>query len=159
MRRLSVLLCVVGIAGMVLAASTSAGNPPTRLTFTFDDTFQSVLLTNACGFPVFVHIEGTAAALVLYDATGTIVREIDTQPGFTVEFAAPSTGKSFAYPAAGTFDQKYVNGTAIGSHVDVTQTGIFAGTGSGPPNAGRIEFDAIIIDTSPGGLPVIETVD
>lgn len=158
MRRFPLLLLVMGVAAAVLATSTNA-RAPTRFTFTFNQTFQSGLLTAACGFPVFVHIEGSAAALAYYDATGTVVREIDTQPGFKVTFSAPSTGKSFTYPSAGSLTQNYVNGTSIGSHAQVIQTGLIRGTGSTPPDAGRIVYDAVIIDTSPEGLPVIATVD
>jgi hypothetical protein len=78
-RRLALLLSVMGVAG-ALVGSTGAANPPTRFTFAFDATFQSGLLSSAWGFRVFVHLEGTAAATAFYDKTGTVVREIDTSP-------------------------------------------------------------------------------
>ena len=149
MRRLALLLCLIGVAG-VLGTSTNAANPPVRFTFTFDQTFPSPFFSAACGFPVFVHIEGTSAAIAFYDSTGTVVREIDTSAGFKTTISAPSTGKSFTYPLAGAFDQRYVNGTSIGSHAIVSETGLIRGTGSTGPDAGRIVFDAVIIGTSPG---------
>jgi hypothetical protein len=157
-RRVGVLLGVVGVA-TVLVTSTTAANPPSRFTFTFDQTFPSGLLTAACGFDVFVHIEGTSAALAFYDTGGTVVREIDTSAGFKTTLFAPSTGKSFTYPLSGAFDQKYINGTSIGSHAVVTETGLVRGTGSTAPDAGRLVFDAVIIGTSPEGLPIVDVVD
>jgi hypothetical protein len=41
----------------------------------------------------------------------------------------------------------------------MTQTGLGRGTGSTAPDAGRLVFDAVIIGTSPEGLPIVEIVD
>lgn len=156
MRRFALLLIAMG---SLLVTSTGAANAPSRFTFTLDQTFPSGNLTAACGFPVFVHIEGTQAATIFYDTSGTVVREIDTSPGFSVTFFAPSTGGSFTYPGSGAFIQEYVNGTAVGSHLVATLVGLHRGAGPGPPDAGRTVFDAVVAGVSPEGIPAVEIVD
>jgi hypothetical protein len=141
----------------LLVASTGSAAPPSRFTFTFDETFPS-MLTFACGFPVFVHVEGNATATLFFDRSGTLLREIDTQPGFKVTFFAPSTGKSFTYPSAGAFIQDYSNGTDLGSPVIATVTGLLNGTGSTPPDAGRVVMNAVIVGFTPEGIPIIDPV-
>ena len=98
---------------------------------------------------MFVHLEGNANATLFYDKNGTLIREIDVNQSLTATFFAPSTGESFSYPSAGPFIQEYVDGGAVGSPVIATLAGFLRGTGSTPPNAGRIVFDAVVIDTTP----------
>jgi len=153
--RRGVLLTSVIVA--LLFTSTGAGNPPSRHTFAIDDTFPS-FLSAICGFDVFVHVEGTAAATLFYNRTGTLVREIDTNPNLKITLFAPSTGKAFTYPAAGAFVQDYGGGTAVGTPLIATLTGLIAGTGSTAPDAGRIVFNAVIIEISPEGIPIVDIV-
>jgi hypothetical protein len=154
MRTLALLSSLIAT---LLVASAAPATPPSRFTFTFDETFPS-FLSLVCGFPVFVHIEGTATATLFFDRSGTLIREIDTQPGFKVTFFAPSTGKSFTFPSGGAFVQDYSNGTAIGSPVIATVTGLLNGTGSTPPDAGRLVLNAVIVGYTPEGIPIIEPV-
>jgi hypothetical protein len=158
MRRLAVVLVLV-IAGALPVGSTDATNPPSRFTFTVDDTFPASGLSSACGFEVLVHLEGTSTATLFFDKNGTIIREIDANANFMITFSAPSTGKSFSYPLGGPFIQEYINGTAIGSHALATANGFQAGTGSTAPDAGKVVFDVVIVDTSPEGIPIVDIVD
>jgi hypothetical protein len=152
MRRMALLL---GLVASLLFAATGAAAPPTRITFAFDDTFPS-FLSAVCGFDVFVHLEGTATSTLFFDPTGTLNREIDTQPSLTITFSAPSTGKSFSYPAAGAFIQDYSNGGVVGSPAIATVTGVLNGTGSTAPNAGKLVFNAVVVATTPEGIPVVD---
>lgn len=149
---------VLGVVAALVFSSSGTANPPTRLTFTLDETFPAVGTSAACGFDVFVHLEGIGAAQLFYDRNGALIREIDTSPSLKTTFFAPSTGKSFTYPAGGSFVQDYVNGTAIGSPLVATLTGYIGGTGSSAPNAGRIVFEAVVIDVGPEGIPVVDLV-
>jgi transposase-like protein len=83
-------------------------------------------------------------------------REIDTQPSLKITFSAPSTGKSFSYPAAGAFIQDYSNGGVVGSPAIATVTGVLNGTGSTAPNAGKLVFNAVVVATTPEGIPVVD---
>ena len=159
MRRLALVLGVIGIAGALPIPSTAAANSQSRFTFTIDQTFPAGSLSSTCGFAVFVHFEGTTAANLFFDASGTLTREIDTDPNLTVTFFAPSTGKSFSYRTGGNFVQDYGSGTAIGSHVLATQSGFQGGTGSGPPDAGRLVIDGVIVDVLPEGIPIVQFVE
>jgi hypothetical protein len=152
MRRMVLFLSLIA---PLLFTSTSAATPPARFTFTFDETFPS-FISAVCGFDVFVHLEGTATATLFFGRSGTLIREIDTNPNLKVTIFAPTTGKSFTYPSAGVFVQDYIEGGVVGSPVIATLTGCCAGTGSTPPNAGRLVFNAVVIDTTPEGIPVVE---
>jgi len=149
---------VLGLIAALVLASSGTANPPTRFTFTLDDTFPAPVTSAVCGFDVFIHFEGTGAALLFYDKNGVLVRELDTNPSLKTTLFAPSTGKSFTYPAGGSFVQDYVNGTAVGSTLIATLTGFIGGTGSTAPNAGRIVSEAVVIDISPEGIPVVDIV-
>ena len=157
MRRSAALLSIIGIFGSLLAASTATANPPARFTFSIDDTFPS-FLSGVCGFDVLIHLEGTSTATLFVDKTGAIVREIDTNPNLKITFSAPSEGTSFTFPAGGAFVQEYINGTAVGSAALATLTGLINGTGSGPPDAGRIVANVVVVDTTPEGIPIVDFV-
>jgi len=159
MRRLALALGVIGIAGALLVPSTDAAGRQSRFTFHIDQTVPAGGLSSACGFPVFVHFEGTTAANLFFDSSGVLTREIDTNPNLTVTFFAPSTGRSFSYHPGLDFVQDYSNGTAIGSHVLATQSGFQGATGSGPPDAGRLVIDGVIVDVLPEGIPIVQFVD
>jgi hypothetical protein len=145
------------IATMLFTATAPAA-PPRRFSFAIDDTFPSSFLSLVCGFDVFIHLEGTANAKLFFDRNGTLIREIDTQPNLRITFFAPSTGKSFTYPVAGAFIQDYSGGSAVGDPVIATLTGVLDGTGSTPPDAGRLVINAVVIDISPEGIPVVDFV-
>jgi hypothetical protein len=149
---------VLGLVAALVFSSSGTANPPTRFTFSLDDTFPALATSAVCGFDVFVHIEGTATAQLFYDQNGVLIRELDTNPSLQTTFFAPSTGASFTFPAGGSFVQDYVNGTAIGSTLVATLTGYIGGTGSTAPNAGRIVFESVIVDISPEGIPVVDLV-
>lgn len=154
MRRRALLL---GAVAALLFTSSGAAKPPSHFTFPVDFTVPS-FLTGVCGFPVFVHLEGTARTTLFYDGDGNITREIDVNTNLMITFSAPSTGKSFSYPSAGPFIQDFINGTAVGSTLVATVDGILAGTGSTAPDAGRAVFEAVVIDTLPEGIPVVDLV-
>ena len=156
MRRFALLL---SLAASLVFAPTVSANQPSHFTFTFDDTFLAGGLSAACGFDVFVHLEGTAVAIVFFDKSGTVIREIDTNPSLTVTFSAPSTGNSFTFPSAGTLLTTYTGGAAVGTPALAKVTGLLAGTGSSAPDAGTLTFEAVVIAISPEGIPIIDFVN
>jgi hypothetical protein len=48
------------------------------VTFPIDDTFTDEGASEACGFDVTVHSEGTVRVALILDQDGNVVREIDT---------------------------------------------------------------------------------
>jgi hypothetical protein len=93
---------------------------------------------------------------LFFDRSGSVTREIATQPTLKLTFFAPSTGKSYTAPLAGMFVQDYSNGGTVGSPVIATATGFLDGTGSTPPDAGRVVFNAVVVETTAEGIPVID---
>ena len=63
---------------------------PTFVTYEVNQTFVSPLYSALCGFEVEITQTGTLKGTVFYDPAGTtIIKEIDTQPGFAVKAAHP----------------------------------------------------------------------
>jgi hypothetical protein len=135
---------LLGLIAALVLSSSGMANPPSRFTFTLDDTFPAFGTSAVCGFSVFVHLEGTAAAQLFYDRHGVLIRELDTSPNLKITFFAPSTGKSFTYAVGGPFVQEYVDGAAVGSPVVATLAGLIGATGSSAPNAGRIVSEGVV---------------
>ena len=69
---------LVGIAALAVAAPAQASSTPTRDHVTIDDTFRPPRLSAACGFDVTRHVVGTVDVLTSFDASGNLVRELDT---------------------------------------------------------------------------------
>jgi hypothetical protein len=147
---------IVGLLAASVLAPGVAASPPSHFTFTIDETVPAPGLSAACGFEVVAHLEGSAIAIVFYDQSGEIVREIDTNPSFTTTFFAPSQGTSFTYAIGGILQTTYTEGAAVGSSALAKVTGVLAGTGSTAPNAGTLVFEAVVIDITPEGIPIID---
>jgi hypothetical protein len=94
-------------AALAVPAATAASGP---LHFREDVgpiTVPRPGISAFCGFAVFTTFQGMSDVTLFLDSNGNPVREIDTSPSFTITFFAPSTGKSFSYPGAGTLESDY----------------------------------------------------
>jgi hypothetical protein len=69
------LIVVVGLVGATASAATATA--PSTEVIPINFSFTPPLLSNACGFPVTRHVEGTQTIRTFYDANGNFVRELD----------------------------------------------------------------------------------
>jgi hypothetical protein len=118
------LVALLALGGGILGATPAWATPPKHLHIPINITFPDDPLSEACGFDVFDVLAGTIDVTLLYDQSGTLVREIDTFPAFTASFTAPSTGKSIVSrsPVVGITD--YTGGGADGTPAVLRVTGL-----------------------------------
>lgn len=148
-------LALVAMAGALTTASAQA-TPPSHFSEPVNFSFQLEYYTDLCGFPVFRSLDGTLNTTLRYDSSGKIISEVDTQPGTTVTFSSPTSGKSISWPFAKVLRTDYTNGGALGS--DATSYGSGLGIkvpGVPAADSGRIVFDAVVVDTTPYGVPIV----
>lgn len=69
------LLVVLGLIGAMVSVANAAA--PSTDVIPINFSFTPPLLSNACGFSVTRHVEGTLAIRTFYDADGSFVRELD----------------------------------------------------------------------------------
>ena len=160
MRKLA-LLAAIAIAGVASATAAGAGGPE-RFTLPIQDTFSAPFMSDACGVPVTITIEGTAHVTLRRNDAGLVVHEHDVASSFTAVFESPlalgGTGLSFTNrsPGVATFD--YGSGAAIGSTAVVTLTGLAgpaAGAGSAVA-AGYQQLIGTVVAFSPEGIPIVD---
>jgi len=159
-----VMSCVIA-AGLALIASAGAAampfssaqaSPPSHFSEPVNFRFPLDYYTDLCGFPVVQTLDGTLNTTLRYDGSGNIVSEIDTQPGTTVTFSSPTSGKSISWPFADVLRTDYTNGAALGS--DATSYGSGLGIkvpGVPAADSGRIVFDAVVIGATSYGVPIV----
>lgn len=128
---------------------------PTFVTYEVNQTFVSPLYSALCGFKVEITQIGTLKGTVFYDPAGTrIIKEIDTQPGFSVKVSSPASGKSFSFPFATVFRFDYPNGAAPGSPAIVTATGLLDKVPGIPADAGIVTYgNGRVLFIDPKGAP------
>jgi hypothetical protein len=157
-RRIGLLLSLVALlalGGGTLAAAPAWATPPKHFHIPADFSFRDDPLSAACGFDVFDVGAGNIDVTLLYDQSGTLIREIDTFPAFTFSFAAPSTGKSIGSRAPAVLITDYTGGGAVGTPAVGRVTGLQLMLQPGVMLAGRQVFDAVVVDHSPEGIPII----
>jgi len=159
-RRIGLLVCLVTLltlGGGLLAATPAWATPPKHFhQLPFNFSFRDDDLSDACGFDVFGVFTGPISVTLLYDQSGTLIKEIDTFPTATFSFAAPSTGKSIGSRAPSLLITDYAGGGALGTAAVGTATGLQLMLAPGVMFTGRQVFDAVVIDHSPEGIPIIE---
>ena len=145
-----------------MAATGAGAAAPEHHRIPVKDTFFAPFMSDACGVPVTITIEGTANVLLQRNDAGLIVREHDVLSSFTALFESPTelggTGRSFTNrsPGVATFD--YGDGAMIGSTVVVTLTGLAgpaAGAGSAV-TAGLQQLTGTVAGFSPEGVPIVD---
>jgi hypothetical protein len=131
MRRL-LLPAVAGLAALGFAASASAGQQPTFVTNTIEDTFQLGQTSAICGFPVFEHDSGTVTTMVTTLPDGS-VKSHDVVVKITVTFFSTDpahTGTVTTRPSGPFIEIHHPDGsvTAMGigsdGHVTIPHEGL-----------------------------------
>lgn len=153
------LVALLALGGGTLAATPAWATPPKHFHLPLNNSFRDDALSEACGFDVFGVLAGNVDVTLLYDQSGTLIREIDTFPATTFSFTAPSTGKSIVSqsPAIGIND--YTGGGADGTAVVARVTGLQFMIQPGVMFTGRQVLDAVVVDHSPEGIPLTEFTD
>ena len=154
------LVALVALGGGTLAATPAWATAPQHFhQIPFNDSFRDDPLSEACGFDVFDVIAANINVTLLYDQSGTLIREIDTYPVGTFSFAAPSTGKSIGSRSPTVAITDYTGGGADGTAAVVTLTGLQIMLAPGMMFTGRQVYDAVVIDHSPEGIPITAFTD
>src|SRR5215210_2443686 len=85
-------LIVMSATGLGTAATATAAQPD-RFRIHVDDTFPS-RTSEACGFDILLHVEGTMSFTDFYDRNGEPTRSLTTYPGLFYTFINAATGAS-----------------------------------------------------------------
>jgi len=156
MDRTSFFVGVAALAATVaLTAAPAHAAPPSHFAEPINLTYQEDYLTDFCGIPVFFTLAGTLKTTLRYDGSGAIIAEVDTQPGATLSFTAPTTGKSFSFPFAAILHTDYTDGAALGSDAVAYGSGLSLKVPGISAHAGRVAFSAIVVDKTPYGVPIV----
>lgn len=147
----------VGLVAMVAALTTASAQatPPSHFSEARNISFQLGYYTDLCGFPVFQSVVGTINTTLFYDRSGSIVSEVDTQPGATLSFSSPTSGKSLSWPFGNMLRTEYTNGAAIGSDAISYGSGLSIKVPGVSADSGRVVFSAVVVDTTPDGVPLV----
>jgi hypothetical protein len=142
---------------MVAALTTASAKatPPSHFSEPVNFSFPLNYYTSLCGFPVFQSLAGTLNTSLRYDRFGSIVSEVDTQPGTTLTFSSPTSGKSFSWPFAAILRTDYTNGGALGSKATSYGSGLDIKAPGVSADAGRVVFDAVVVGATPYGVPIV----
>jgi hypothetical protein len=139
MRRLAVLVAVIGIGALAIGTSATAG-PPTHSVVNLDDVFTiPAAPAGPCAFAIEGHSTGTIKTTEFFDSAGNLTRVISAFPTAQVTFSANGKSISTVTPSV-----EHITINPDGS-ATLTITGLSGHliTGGGPPQAadvGRIVF-------------------
>jgi hypothetical protein len=158
-RRLLGLLLAVVLSALA-GPATSSAQRAVHLQDAIDisASFQSPLLSGACGFPVTVTLTGAVDETLIYNDAGLVVRQIENTPTATATFSSPYG--SFSFPEAATSVYTYPGGATLGSTANFHSSGLLEFglvPGFGVSNAGiDIYANAVVVDFTPEGIPVVD---
>ena len=141
------------VAGLTTASAQAT--PPSHFSEPVNFSFPLDYYTNLCGLPVFQSLVGTLNTTLRYDRSGSIVSEVDTQPGTTLTFSSPTSGKSFSWPFANILRTDYTNGGALGSEATSYGSGLDIKAPGVSADAHRVVLGAVVVDTTPFGVPIV----
>lgn len=127
--------------------------PPRHVSQTVNLTFPIDYYTQQCGVTAWSTLTGQLDATLFTDQSGTVVREVDTQPGTTETFSS-SAGRSFSFPVAATLVTSYPDGSGIGSPAVVSGDGLSGKIPGVPADAGRITIQATVVELTDQGVPI-----
>jgi hypothetical protein len=83
---------LIVIAALLAASGVAGATPPRIVTTHVDVSVVDSYFTQLCGFEVRFFNVGTFNSKLFVDATGTIVREIDTYPSDQAGWLSPTSG-------------------------------------------------------------------
>ncbi len=141
------------IAALAATAGPAVATQPKRVADSVTFTAPLAYYANRCGVPVSFTLSGRIDSDLFYDQSGTIVREVDTQPGATETFSSPY--HSFSFPFASVLHTTYSDGASIGSAAVATGEGLAGKVPGIPADAGSITYQAQVVGTSPAGIPIV----
>ena len=153
MLKLSILGAVAAMAAAL--AVPAAADPPQRFVIVDDFSFQSGLLTNACGTPVFRTVSGPVL-VILRTAKDGSVHETDVFQDWSLTISAPLLGTSFSWKFGPSF-YEYPDGAYIGAPAMLTIVGLDSKVPGLHAEAGRAVLAGEVIDFTPEGIPVADT--
>ena len=153
-KRLGAALASAAIAPTLTTPAAQAA-PASHFSQPVDFSFPLDYYTGLCGFPVVQTLTGTLRTTLRYDASGRIVSEIDTQPGTTLTFSSPASGKSFSWPFASLLRTDYTNGAVVGSRATSYGSGLSIKAPGVSAEADRVVFDAVVAARTPEGIPIV----
>jgi hypothetical protein len=158
-RRLLGLLLVVALSALAVPATSSAQRAVhLQNAIDISTSFQSPLLSAACGFPVTVTVSGAVDETLIYNDAGLVVRQIENTPAATATFNSPYG--SFSFPEAATSVYTYPGGATLGSTASSHSSGLLSFglvPGFGVSNAGiDIVANAVVVDFTPEGIPIVD---
>ena len=139
MRRLAVLVAVMGVGALGVGAVATAGGP-THSVVNIDDVFTiPAAPAGPCAYAIQGHATGTMKTKEFFDSAGNLTRVISAFPRARVTFSANGKSISTVTPSV-----EHIKINADGS-ATLTITGLSGHliTGGGPPLAadvGRIVF-------------------
>ena len=150
--------CCLIVLALSLGTVTARADNPTFVTYEVNRTFVSPSFSALCGFEIDITQVGTLKGTVFYDPAGAmIIKEIDTQPGFTETVSSPFSGKSFTFPFATAFRMDYPNGATPGSPAIVTATGLTDKVPGIPADAGTVTYgQGTVLFVDPSGAPIVD---
>src|SRR5215213_5587164 len=124
MRKLALLATIVAAC---IAATGALAAGPEHVTIPVSDSFYAPFMSQACGVPVTITLEGVSHTTLWRNAAGLVVRERDVLSSFTAVFESPTalggTGLSFTNRSPGVAEFTYGSGAALGSTATITLTG------------------------------------
>jgi len=144
-----IIVALISSVGLTQAGASGAQ----RYTDTVDFTYPLGYYSQLCGFPVQFRLSGAIDSTIFFDRSGSVVREVDTQPGAKETFSSPYG--SFSFPFASTLVTTYTNGAAVGSPAVATGEGLGGKVPGIPADAGQITYQGVVVDESPSGIPIV----
>lgn len=154
MLRLSLLGAVAALV-VALAVPTASADPPDRFVFVDDVTFQSGFLSNLCGTPVFISLNGTLHIILRTDKDG-VLHETDAFQNWAITTSAPDFDTSYSFKFGPGFFE-YPDGVYIGAPSIVTFLGVASDIPGLHAIAGRTVVEGVVIDITPEGVPIVDT--
>jgi hypothetical protein len=150
------LVALLALGGGLLAATPAWATPPKHFHTQLNISERDVGFSEACGFDVFFVFAANVNTTLFYDQSGTLIRQIDTFPTGTLGFAAPSTGKSIGSASTSVLHVDYTGGGALGTAAVASITGLTFMLQPGVMFTGRQVSEAVVVDHTPEGIPVLE---
>jgi hypothetical protein len=149
------LAALLALGGGLLAATPAWATPPQHFHQQINLSFPDDELSTVCRFDVFQVFAGRVNTTLFYDQSGTLVRSTATGPTFTRSFTAPSTGKSIVSRNPVPLIVDYTGGGAVGMPAVGRATGLVFMFQPGVMLTGRQVFEAVVVDHTPEGIPII----
>ena len=141
-----IIAVTAALAGSLAVPGAATATPPVRDVFPVEGEFVLDKVSDACGFPVTVGIEGTFSIVVFQDRDGTTIREIDTQPGTRLTYSTASG--TVAVPFSGVLHSLYPEGAVVGAPAELVLTGNTGPFGDlVPTGSGRAVFAGYVEET------------